>query len=183
MKLVLKENQQKILPVFLEEGEETKVEVRLEEGAKLQLLAFFFGKDGEQYSLETDVYHEGPNSKSETIVRGVLMGSSLGKVLGKVNIKKGAKGSDAHLSGKILLFDEAKVSDATPTLEIDENEVKASHDMAVGRIDDETLFYLQSRGLDEDGAKKLIISGFFQSILERIDNKNRKQFEKRLKVV
>lgn len=111
------------------------------------------------------------------------MGNSQGKVLGKVKINKGAKGSDAHLSGKILLFDEAKVSDATPTLEIDENEVKASHDMAVGRIDDETLFYLQSRGLDEDGAKKLIISGFFQSILERIDNKNRKQFEKRLKVV
>lgn len=183
LKVFTKKEEQKTIPLLLKTGEETKVEVRLEEGSNLQLLALFFGKDSQSFSLETDVYHEGPNSKSETIVRGVLMGSSLGKVLGKVNIKKGAKGSDAHLSGKILLFDEAKVSDATPTLEIDENEVKASHDMAVGRIDDETLFYLQSRGLDEDGAKKLIISGFFQSILERIDNKNRKQFEKRLKVV
>lgn len=183
LRLKINSGEQKTIPLFLKEREETKVEARLAEGSNLQLLAFFFGKDSESYSLETDIFHEGPNSKSETIVRGVLMGQSLGKVLGKVNIKKGAKGADAHLSGKILLFDEAKVSDATPTLEIDENEVKASHAMAVGRIDDETLFYLQSRGLELEEAKKLIISGFFQPILDRLNNKGRKRLQVKLKSV
>lgn len=183
LKIFTKKEEQKTLPLFLNAGDETKVEARLAEGSNLQLLAVFFGKDSESYSLETNVTHSGRDSISKTIVRGVLMGTSQGKVLGKVNIRKGAKGSDAHLSGKILLFDEAKVSDATPTLEIDENEVKASHDMAVGRIDDETLFYLQSRGLDEEGAKKLIISGFFRAVLEKVDEKNRKKIQEKLKVV
>lgn len=180
LKVFTKKEEQKTIPLFLKKDEETKVEARIAENAKLEILAFFFGKDSQSYALETNVFHEGPNSKSETIVRGVLMGQSQGKVLGKVKINKGAKGADAHLSGKILLFDEAKVADATPTLEIDENEVKASHDMAVGRIDDETLFYLQSRGLDVDEAKKLIIAGFFQSILERLDDKNQKQLARQL---
>lgn len=178
----LQKDEEKTIPIFLETGEETKIEARLSEGADLKLLAFFFGKDSESYSLETDVYHEGPNSKSQTLVRGVLMGQSQGKVLGKVSIKKGAKGADAHLSGKILLFDEAKVSDATPTLEIDENDVKASHAMSVGRIDDETLFYLQSRGLGEEDAKKLIIEGFFEPLLEKVENKDRENFQKIIKL-
>lgn len=180
MNIKVKEDEYKILPLYLNAGEETKVEARLQEGSNLQLLAFFFGKDNDSYSLETDIYHEGQNSKSETIVRGVLMDQSQGKVLGKVNIKKGAKGSDAHLSGKILLFDEAKVSDATPTLEIDENEVKASHAMAVGRIDDEVLFYLQSRGLGIDEAKKLIISGFFEPLFKNLTEKERHKWEKQI---
>lgn len=178
VKLILEANQQKTLPVFLQAGEETKVEAHLADNSYLKLLALFFGSNRQSYSLQTDIFHEGLYSKSETVVKGVLTELAQGRVLGKVNIKKGAKGSHASLSGKILLFDEAKVLDAAPVLEIDENEVCASHDMAIGRIDDNSLFYLQSRGLEYKKAKRLIIEGFFASTWSTLGNQEGKWLEK-----
>ena len=80
-----------------------------------------------------------------------------------IRIIKGAKNTDGYFQSKVLLFDDAK-GRSVPSLEIDENEVKAGHGSTIGRPDEEQLFYLRSRGLTEKQAESLIISGFFDTI-------------------
>ncbi|WP_423364639.1 SufD family Fe-S cluster assembly protein [Mycoplasma sp. P36-A1] len=94
-------------------------------------------------------------------------------------IKNGAKQSIAHQASKIITFDPNVEAQANPFLIIDEADVEASHAAAVGQMDEEQLFYLQSRGLDSEHASKLITYGYLKPILTKIsDDSLKKQLEK-----
>ena len=85
-----------------------------------------------------------------------------------IRITKDAKNSRAYLAEHGMILGKEARADAIPGLEIETNEVKATHSASVAQINDEQIFYLMSRGMSEDEAKKLIIVGFFEPIVERI---------------
>jgi len=125
--------------------------------------------DGEQrYDLDANLVHNSPDSSGSLTARGVLKGSSQSIFKGMVKIKKGAKNSHSYLAHHAMLLDKGARSDAIPGLDIDTNEVKATHSASVAQIDEEQIFYLMARGLPYDDAKKLIVLGFFEPVLSRI---------------
>jgi Fe-S cluster assembly protein SufB len=125
--------------------------------------------DGEQrYDLDANLVHNSPDSSGSLTARGVLKGSSQSIFKGMVKIKKGAKNSHSYLAHHAMLLDKRARSDAIPGLDIDTNEVKATHSASVAQIDEEQIFYLMARGLPHDEAKKLIVVGFFEPVLSRI---------------
>ena len=89
---------------------------------------------------------------------------------GVSTIKKGAKGSKTRQNAKIMVFDELSKAIAKPVLKIDENEIEASHGASVGKISDEQMFYLTSRGLTEEVAKELITLGYLRPILNGFED-------------
>lgn len=85
--------------------------------------------------------------------------------LGTAHIEKGAKGTSTHQSAKIMVFDPKCKATASPILKIDENDVQASHASTVGQINEDHIFYLMSRGIKEDEAKRIITLGYLNPIL------------------
>ena len=87
---------------------------------------------------------------------------------GNLVVPPGAPGTDAYQTNRNLVLNEGARADTIPFLEIETAEVKCSHAGAVGRVDDEHLFYLRSRGVPEHVAKRLIVLGFFQEVLAQV---------------
>ncbi|HUI00335.1 MAG TPA: SufD family Fe-S cluster assembly protein [Nitrososphaerales archaeon] len=125
--------------------------------------------DGEQrYDLDANLIHSSPDSAGSLTARGVLKGSSQSIFKGMVKIQKGAKNSHSYLAHHAMLLDKRARSDAIPGLDIDTNEVKATHSASVAQIDEDQIFYLEARGLPREEAKKLIVLGFFEPVLARV---------------
>ena len=94
---------------------------------------------------------------------------------GESKICNGCKKSKANQAARIMVFDEKSKAEATPILIIDENDIEASHSAAVGKINDEQLFYLTSRGVDEAEAKKLITYGYLSPVLRGFIDDDKKE--------
>ena len=176
VKIIVKKNEERILPlVWVNDAEnEFSIEARLlGEGANLQIIGVFLGSDNNSLIFNTTVVHEAPKTRSLTTLRGVFSGQSAFSNDGLITIQKGAKGADGYFASKILLFDDAK-GRSVPSLEIDENDLKAGHASTVGRPDPLQLFYLRSRGLSEKEATNLIITGFFEPLLKLLPSSDEK---------
>lgn len=118
--------------------------------------------------LNIRINHKSPNSFSRIDVRNVLRDSSVCVNYGLLNIDETAKGTDAYLSDKSLLVGERAKATSIPSLEIRTNDVKASHGSSTGRISEEELFYLQSRGLGNKQAEQMLVGSFLRPVLEKI---------------
>lgn len=166
IEIIVKANEEKVFPFVCISGDEEEVLLNARlvgEGARLAIVGLFLGDLQRKIVFNTNVTHEAKNTFSRTTLRGVFKDHSVFSNDGLVRINNGAKGADGFFDSKVLLFDEAK-GRSVPSLEIDENELKAGHASTVGRPDAEQLFYLRSRGLTEKQAEELIISGFFELI-------------------
>lgn len=161
-------NEEKIVPFIWINGEETVIDVNIQlvkEGGDVHIVGIFLGSGNHQVTFNTTVLHKAPKTKSRTTIRGVFYDHAGINNDGMITIQKGAKGADGYFASKILLFDDAK-GRSVPSLEIDENDLKAGHASTVGRPDDNQLFYLRSRGLSEKEAEKLIVTGFFDPVIK-----------------
>jgi len=87
---------------------------------------------------------------------------------GMIKIGKDAKASESYLAGHAILLDKDAKSDAIPGLEIETNEVRATHSASVAQLDEAQIFYLMCRGLDRDSAKREIVSGFLEPLSRRM---------------
>ena len=112
--------------------------------------------------------HEAPQAYSNLLYKGAIQDHAHTVFYGNLIVPPGAPGTDAYQTNRNLVLSEGARADTIPFLEIETAEVKCSHAGAVGRVDDEHLFYLQSRGVPRDVAKRLIVYGFFQEVLEQI---------------
>ncbi len=175
MTLTLKKDQKEIIPILLEEEALRQAQGRLRldvvlagENAEVEIIGLVLARGEEQKSLEAYITHAAPNTKSNVNVRAVLKGKSTFAFRGNVKIEKGAKRADAYLRSDALLFDDAKMGDDTPALEILEPDVKAGHAATIGKVDEQMLFYLMSRGLSRKQAEKLLVEGFIEPIREKI---------------
>lgn len=184
-KIVIGSNEERIIPFIWVNGEESEVfyDVELkEEGASVHLVGIFLGTGHKALVFNTNVFHRAPNTLSRTTLRGVFQEYASFKNDGMVRINKGAKNADGYFASKILLFDDAK-GRSVPSLEIDENELKAGHASTVGRPDEEQMFYLRSRGLSEKEAEQLIISGFFQPAINLLPLDQQEDVRKKIESV
>ena len=189
--IVLQKDEKKVIPVLLESddrhselGSESRsrnefgmtakrIDVVLAgENSSIEVFGLVLGNQTDEKSLEVFITHAAPNTKSNVNVRAVLKGKSRFDFRGNVKIENGAKGADAYLRSDTLLFDDAKMGDDTPALEILEKDVKAGHAATVGKVDEGMLFYLMSRGITRKSAEKLLVEGFVEPILGRLRTKD-----------
>lgn len=115
-------------------------------------------------------YHHAKHTYAKMENYGVCEDEAKLNFFGTSSIERGAKTSATHQSAKIMVFDEKCKAKASPILCIDENDVEASHAAVVGQINEDHIFYLTSRGIPEDEAKKLITLGYLNPILNFFDD-------------
>ena len=133
-------------------------------------------KDNKKFDISA--YHNAPNTVAHLDNYGVCRDDGKLVFSGICQIVKGSHGSKAHQNAKIMVFDKVSNGIAKPILKIDENDIEASHAAVVGKINDEHIFYLTSRGLTIDEAKRLITLGYLKPIMIGFDDENiRKQIE------
>ena len=147
-------------------------------GSSAELFGLYFATDGQHLEHRVHVDHEVPNAKSRVNYKGALNGDDAHTVwIGDVFIKSSAQGTDTYELNRNLLLSDGARADSVPNLEIETGDiVGAGHASTTGRFDDEQLFYLMSRGIPSDVARKLVIRGFFSEIvsklhLEEIENR------------
>lgn len=171
MKIIVNKNQNRFVPLLLGENRKALDIILAGEGASVEILGLLVASGKRQTALEIYITHAAPRTKSEVKVKSVLRGRSMFSFRGNVKIEKGAKGADAYLRSDTLLFDEAKMGDDTPALEILEPDVKAGHAATIGKVDEQMVFYLMSRGLSRAEAEKLIIEGFIGPVRQMLNAK------------
>lgn len=133
-------------------------------GASATLRGLYFTADGEHADHQTTVVHAVPHCQSDQLYRGVLGGASRGAFSGKVIVREDAQKSDAVQKNESLLLSDRAESDSKPQLEIYADDVKCSHGSTIGQLDENQIFYLRSRGIDEDAARALLVTAFARVI-------------------
>ncbi|MBX3026928.1 Fe-S cluster assembly protein SufD [bacterium] len=125
--------------------------------------------DGTQHvDHHTTIDHAAPRGTSRELYKGILAGRATGVFNGKVFVRPDAQQSDAQqMNQNLLLSDDAQV-DTKPQLEIFADDVKCSHGATIGQLDDDAIFYLRARGIDQPDARRLLIYGFANELVERI---------------
>lgn len=139
-----------------------------EPGASSEMLGVFFADGTQHFDHRTEQDHIAPNCHSDLLYKGALRDESRAVYSGWIHVRPGAQKTDAMQTCRnIVLSDRAK-ADAIPNLEIEANDVRCGHAASVGPVEEETLFYLESRGIPRAEAERLIVFGFFQEVLDRI---------------
>jgi Fe-S cluster assembly protein SufD len=139
-------------------------------GGDAELIGLYFADAGQHLEHRLFVDHSVPHCKSRALYKGALQGQKAHTVwIGDVLIRKAAEGTDTYEMNRNLILTSGARADSVPNLEIETGEiVGAGHASATGRFDDEQLFYLLSRGIPQDIAKRLVVRGFFGEVLLRI---------------
>ncbi len=145
-------------------------EVRVHEGAQAELFVLAIGAGTEKGQLRTAMVHLEPNTRANVQVKAVLDGQSKLTFDGLIKIVPHAQKTQSYLREDVLLLSKDAQSLGKPQLEIEANDVKASHGSTIGRINEEQLFYLGSRGVEREDSKNIIVQGFVDSILMQILN-------------
>lgn len=139
-------------------------------GASAELLGVYFATSGQFFEHRMFVDHKVPNAKSRVNYKGALSGDQAHTVwIGDVFIRAAAEGTDTYELNRNLLLSDGARADSVPNLEIETGEiVGAGHASTTGRFDDEQLFYLMSRGITLEDARRLVVRGFFNEIVTEI---------------
>jgi Fe-S cluster assembly protein SufD len=137
-------------------------------GSDARALGLFFASGAQHFEHRTVARHEAPQAYSNLLYKGALKDTAHTVFFGNLIVPPGAPGTDAYQTNRNLVLNKGARADTIPFLEIETAEVKCSHAGAVGRVDEEHLFYLRSRGVPESVAKRLIVLGFFQEVLAQV---------------
>jgi Fe-S cluster assembly protein SufD len=138
------------------------------QGATSRVTGAYFA-DGEQH-LDYDTFqeHMAPNTTSDFAFKGALRDEATAVWRGMIRVEKEAQKTNAYQENRNLMLSEKAHADSIPGLEILANDVRCTHGATLGQVDREQLFYLMSRGLSRAEAERIIVRGFFQDILDRI---------------
>jgi Fe-S cluster assembly protein SufD len=139
-------------------------------GGEVELLGLYFADQGQYLEHRLYVDHAVPNCKSRVTYKGALQGEKAHTVwVGDVLIRMAAEGTDTYELNRNLLLTDGARADSVPNLEIETGKIEgAGHASASGRFDDEQLFYLQARGIPELEARRLVVRGFLNEIIQQI---------------
>jgi Fe-S cluster assembly protein SufD len=147
-----------------------RLETRLVgQGASARVTGAYAPHARQHIDFDTTQEHAAPNTTSDLAFRGVLQGRSTAVWRGNIIVDPDAQKTDAFQESRNLLISKRAHADAIPGLEIQANDVRCTHAAAVAQVDPEQLFYLRSRGLNEDTAKRLVIEGFLAGLVERFE--------------
>jgi Fe-S cluster assembly protein SufD len=138
------------------------------EHAEAHLYGLYFLKGRTHVDNHTVVDHVKPNCMSNELYKGIVDGEATAVFNGKIFVQQDAQKTNAYQSNKNVLLSEGANVNTKPQLEIFADDVKCSHGCTVGRLDEEGLFYLRSRGISESTARSLLVHAFAIDILEHI---------------
>ena len=139
-----------------------------ESGSTAEDFEIIFGINDQSFDVTSNLIHNGQNSRGRVLVKSVMKDNSKSLFKGMIKIGKYAKASESYLAGHAILLDKGAKSDAIPGLEIETNEVKATHSASVAQLDEAQIFYLMSRGLSRELAKREIVSGFLEPLSRKM---------------
>lgn len=145
------------------------------EGSHAELKAVAISSGKQVQGIDTRVTNYAPHSIGHILQHGVILESGTLTFNGIGHIIRGAKGADAQQESRVLMLSDKARSDANPILLIDENDVTAGHAASIGQVDPEDMYYLMSRGIDQDTAERLVIRGFLGTVIGEIPVKEVRQ--------
>ncbi len=139
-------------------------------GGSVEMLGMYFADEGQHIEHRLFVDHNQPKTRSNVVYKGALQGEGAHAVwIGNVLIRKIAEGIETYEENRNLVLTEGCQADSVPNLEIETGEILgAGHASAIGRFDDNQLFYLRSRGIEESEARRLVVHGFFNDLIRKI---------------
>lgn len=156
---------------FADANNEIKTEINLDgENSSINWHLASLSKFNGKKTYEVSVSHNNLGTRSQIDNYGVCKNEAKLNFSGIVHIKKGSHRSAAHQNAKIIIFDDHTDAIAKPILKIDDNDIEASHASTVGKISDDELFYLTSRGINLGQARELITFGYLKPIVNGFDN-------------
>ena len=142
--------------------------VLAEQGAKTDYIGIAYAAKGMHQDTGFKAYHLAPNTSSHVISKSICMDGGITNYRGLVKIKRGSVGSKSSVRCDGLMLDDRSKASTIPSMEVEENDVEVSHEAAVGKIGEEQMFYLMSRGLSEKDATKMIVSGFIEPLIREL---------------
>ena len=140
----------------------------LEPGAHGEVLSIAFAGPGQHQDAGGKVVHGAPNTTSKIISKSISRGGGRSSYRGMLKVYKGAHGSKSSVVCDALLIDDKSRSDTYPTIEIDEDDVTIGHEASVSKVGEDQLFYLMSRGLTEEMASSMVVSGFIEPLVKEL---------------
>lgn len=160
--------ERKIILVFTgEKSKEAEISVRLKgRKSRAEVIIAYLGRGDENTSLKVVMAHEAPETYGRALVKAALFEDSRFFMKGLLRVEPEAKGSDTYLSAHALMVSPKSRAEIYPYLEIETDDIKASHGSSIGRIDNKILFYLQSRGIEKKEAEKIYLKGYFKEMAE-----------------
>jgi Fe-S cluster assembly protein SufB len=138
------------------------------EGAKADFLGIAFAGKDQHQDTGTKVYHLASNTSSTVRSKSISKEGGITSYRGLIQIKKGAKNCKSHVECDALMMDNISKSNTFPFMDVRENDVELGHEATVGKISDEQIFYLMSRGLTNEQASQMIVSGFIEPIVKAL---------------
>jgi Fe-S cluster assembly protein SufD len=138
------------------------------QGASGEQVALYFGEGRQMHDVRTLQDHVAPKTTSNLLFKGALEGHSNSVYTGLIRVRKEARGTVAFQTNRNLKLSEGTWAESVPNLDIETNDVKCSHASAVGPIDEEQRFYLESRGVPTAVAERLVVLGFFEEVISRL---------------
>lgn len=137
-------------------------------GASGDLLAVYFGDGTQTLDFRTFQDHVAPDTTSNLLFKGTVGGHSRSVYTGLIRVRPDARGTNAFQTNRNIKLSEHAWAESVPNLEIENNDVHCSHASAVGPIDEQQRFYLESRGVPPAVAERLVVAGFFTEVLNQI---------------
>ena len=157
--------------LIAEESVERRVVFDLADGAKVNVRGVILASKEAAVTLDTDIIHRGRNTEGFTTVKGIMTDRARAKVTGWIRIPETGHNANAFLEQRFLLLSKNARVKAEPMLEILANDVKASHAASVSRLNDEQLFYCESRGIDRNESRRLLMEAFINEIIQKISDR------------
>ena len=138
------------------------------ERAHGEVLSIAFAGNGQHQDAGAKIIHVAPNTTSNIFAKSISKDGGRSSYRGLLEVGKGAHGSKSTVVCDALLIDEHSRSDTYPTIRISEDDVNVGHEASVSKVGEEQLFYLQSHGIPEDEAYKMIVNGFIEPVVKEL---------------
>lgn len=142
--------------------------VLLGKNSKTDYIGIAYASKGQNQDTGCKVYHLAPNTTSTILSKSISQSGGISTYRGHVKINKNAKDAKSSVCCDGLMLDNISIAGTVPSMQVNENEVNVSHEAAIGKVGEEQLFYLMSRGISEEDATKLIVSGFIEPVVKEL---------------
>lgn len=139
------------------------------EGSETKTVGAFFGHDDQHFDIAARVWHNTAHTAADLVTRGVLDDDARSVYEGVQDVGRDAWDTNSYQRENTLMLSDESEADASPKLIINNHDTEASHSATVGQIDEEDMFYMTSRGLDDESARNMLVEGFFVPVLEEIE--------------
>jgi len=139
------------------------------DGSETKIVGAFFGHDDQHFDLDAKVWHRAEHTTADLVTRGVIDDEARSVYEGVQDVGSDAWDTSSYQRENTLMLSDESEADASPKLIINNHDTEASHSATVGQVDQETLFYMQGRGLTEQQAKDMLVEGFFVPVLEEVE--------------